>query len=458
MKRLVLAFGAVVLLSLGICGLILTLRVQHQATAMRRFIASGPSSLAGEEAAARQAGIALNTPLERNPLLPPAQNAAPLLTDLTNVLTKNPMILPVYGGGMDVFHHYRPQQISETQKILARRQDVMTLVHRAAGRSGCDFARDWSQGINLKFPEYQKMREATRLLKTESYLQAQAGDYRGAVKNQALGFRVTQNAASDHILISFLVGTARADGTLSGMQSVLIQAGPNAAVDAQVGEIVSRLTPQLSLHAAMAGKTGRNCLLFTKMHQSEQYGVSASLNACGLDETAARPIQISSEEKRNPHALIDAWEADYLAHMTPLVQACDKPRVVRRQAFSAAEKTLDRESRDSAGMTHLLKGIMAPVFTKIDITQTRTQSREAITPAAAYLLGDKAKTGSYPAVLPPRFTDPFSGKPLGYRREGADGFVVYSAGSEGNFDGGNLGEKTPPTESLFRYPPAPPLP
>ena len=369
------------------------------------------------------------------------------------------MNLPQYAEKeMGTTATYSAEQIEAVRKILTARQDEMTLIHQAADRSECVYTRDWSKGTGLTFPEFLVMRQGVRLLKTESYLLAYQGRFAEAITNEARGFRVAQHAASDHILISFLVGTACADGTLSGMQSILIQAAPNAAVDAQVGEIVSRLIPHLSLHAAMAGEAGRNCLLFTKMHQSEQYGVSASLNACGLDETAARPVQISSEEKRNLHALIDAWEADYLAHMTPLVQACDKPRVDRRQAFSAAEKTLDRESRDSAGMTHVLTGIMAPVFTKIDITQTRTQSREAITPAAAYLLGDKAKTGSYPAALPPKFTYPFSGKPLGYRREGTGGFVVYSTGPEGNFDGSKPGEKTPPTESLFRYPPAPPLP
>jgi hypothetical protein len=101
--------------------------------------------------------------------------------------------------------------------------------------------------------------------------------------------------------------------------------------------------------------------------------------------------------------------------------------------------------------------IFMPVLGKIDQHGPRTRARETITCAAATLLAEKAGTGAYPGKLPQEFTDPFTNKPLGYRREGG-GFVVYSAGPGGHFDGGRPGQKVPGQESLFRYPavPAPP--
>jgi hypothetical protein len=47
--------------------------------------------------------------------------------------------------------------------------------------------------------------------------------------------------------------------------------------------------------------------------------------------------------------------------------------------------------------------------------------------------------------------DPFTGKPLKYRRE-LRGFVVYSTGPSGTFDGGKQGVKPKSNEAYFRFP------
>ena len=80
-----------------------------------------------------------------------------------------------------------------------------------------------------------------------------------------------------------------------------------------------------------------------------------------------------------------------------------------------------------------------------------------MTLAAASLLAGKAKAGVYPNTPPQGLIDSFTGKPLLFRREGG-GFVVYSAGPMGRFDGGKPGAKVPGQESLFRYPDVPTSP
>ncbi len=95
-----------------------------------------------------------------------------------------------------------------------------------------------------------------------------------------------------------------------------------------------------------------------------------------------------------------------------------------------------------------------PVFSDIDQKDTGIHAREAVTLAAAALLAEKAKTGAYPVILSQGFIDPFTNKSLLYRREGG-GFVVYSAGPTGHFDGGRPGQKAPGQESLFRHPAVP---
>ena len=61
----------------------------------------------------------------------------------------------------------------------------------------------------MLFPELAGLREDARELETESFLLAGQGKYSTAITNQALGFRVAQQAASDPTLINYLVGGRR---------------------------------------------------------------------------------------------------------------------------------------------------------------------------------------------------------------------------------------------------------
>jgi len=196
MKRLLIGLCAVCVLALCIVAIVLVMRVERQSQAARQLIAAGPANLAREEAVARQEGIPLTAAQLQKPLPPHGQNAAPLYTKLTKLLHDRPLGLPKYAEGMDAFHFYTPAQIAAVRRTLAARQDVMTLVHQAADKPQCVFARDWGRGADLMFPEYQPMREAARLIKTESYLLARDERFQEAMTDQARGFRVAEHAAS----------------------------------------------------------------------------------------------------------------------------------------------------------------------------------------------------------------------------------------------------------------------
>ncbi|MGI4791746.1 MAG: hypothetical protein ACRYFS_23235 [Janthinobacterium lividum] len=457
MKRFLIAFAAACILGLSITAIIVMVHTQRVVTRMQQFAADGPANLAREEAADRQLGMLLGPDQMQAPLPPASQNAAPLYTKLTVLLKQKPLHLPRYADGMDAFHTYTPAQIALVRETLAQRTDVMDLVHQAADRPKCVFARDWSQGADIQFPEYRPMRKAVWLLKTESYLLARDGHFQKAITNQTRGFRVAEHAASDPVLLAHLLGIACDHITLSGMQSILAIAGPNRDAGADMQRTVELRQPKLSLRRAMAGESGFGCACIIKMHQAESRGMAAALTAGGLPQDPDSKINGPRAEPQNLHGLIDAWQADYLAHMRPLVVACDMPPLVRRTAFAAAEKQLEREEDNPSNPTHLVALILMPAIGNNDENDTRAQTRQIVTQVAAALLSIKAQNGIYPETLPQSFVDPFTGKPLGYRREGVNGFVVYSAGPTGTFDGGKPGQKVTPQDSVFRYP-AVPLP
>src|SRR5439155_18581248 len=105
------------------------------------------------------------------------------------------------------------------------------------------------------------------------------------------------------------------------------------------------------------------------------------------------------------------------------------------------------DQQDKAQPTNPLCRICWDEYTVIAGTDTqgmRGRAREEVVMTGAALLAYRARRGAFPDRLeeaipaPPR--DPFSGRPLKYRREG-DGFVVFSVGPEGAFDGGEPGAR-----------------
>ena len=90
-------------------------------------------------------------------------------------------------------------------------------------------------------------------------------------------------------------------------------------------------------------------------------------------------------------------------------------------------------------------------YETLNALPVRSAVSNALTRAAASVLLERAKTGAYPEALPAMPTDPYTNKPLGYRREGAGGFVVYSGGPDGKYDGGTPGDQASSAQARFRF-------
>ena len=458
MKRFWIGLGAACVFALCAFGTVWVVRFLTYARSSRAYLAAGPANLAREQAAARAAGIPLEAAHLQRPLPPPSQNAAPLYVKLAKLLRNKPLLQPPYAEHMVATESYTPAQIAAVRELLVDRSDVTSLAHQAAARPQCVFVRDWNKGLSLEFPEYQRMRPAVRLLTAQSYLLARDGHYAQAVANQAQGFRMAEHIASDRILLAYLVGNASEAITLSGMQSILMLAGPNAAVDEDVKRAVTQSRPHLFLREALRDEPAAMAPVFTQLHAGQSRGV-AWLDAAmkGLTNGGKMPTPDSSvsapaAEQKIVSDTIDGQQANYLADMRHLIAGMDGPEAARRSAFAAV---MNPSAEDMKTGSRAISFTLMRDPQMLDDDEKRIHAREAVTLAAATLLAARAKAGAYPDRLPPGFLDPFSGKPLQYRREGADGFAVYSVGPTGHFDGGRPGQKPPGAESLFRYPVVP---
>ena len=429
-----------------------------EARAARQEIAVGPAALAHERALAQKEGIAVFPAQLNRPLPPDDQNAAPLYLRLDALRHAKPLYgktgLPLYAQFLSAQHAFTPEQIARVRQAIDARPDVFALLHQAADRPQCVFARDWAQDtLNPPFLKYAGLRESARELRMESVLLAEEGRYSEAITNQTRGYRLAEHAASAPTLISYLVAEAIDAIATSGMQDILTLAGPNAGVDVQVGQAVTNQSAHLSLRHALSGEVALGDAGVSLLRR----GPAALGSLVGDTPDVPHPATAAYTplERRFYAGLLEAAEADYIHQMRAAIRVADTPDEVT--AFARASRAAQTPTSDPVQeVARRLSPLQFEIMN--DLPVQRAASR-AITRAAAAVLAERAKTGAYPSALPGAFPDPYTGKPLGYRREGADGFVVYSAGPDGQYDGGKPGDKASYDKARLRFRfPAVPVP
>ena len=424
-----------------------------EAKAARQKIAAGPAALARERALAQKEGIAVFPAQLNRPLPPDDRNAAPLYLKAAPLYLKAAALrrgrvrLPNYAETLSAHYAYTPEQLDRIQKIYDDNPEVFALLRQATDRPQCVFVQDWATNtLNPIFQQFASMRETARELKTESVLQAEQGRYGEAVATGRRVYRVAEHAASDPTLISYLVAEAIEAIATSGMQDILTLAGPNPDVDAQVEQAVTEKSTRLSLRHALSGDVAvRDASLSLR----RRGGPAALGGLIGEFPDAPRPTTtaFTPQDRRFYADLLDAAEGDYIHQMRAAIRLADTPDEVA--AFARASREAQTPTTDL--VQEVARQLSPLPFEIMNAVPVRSAASREITRAAAAVLADRAKTGAYPDALPGTFSDPYTGKPLGYRREGS-GFVVYSAGPTGHFDGGKPGEKVPGQESAFRYP------
>lgn len=425
-----------------------------QAIAIRQEIANGPADLAKEQAAAQAAGIPLTAAALQQPLPPPGQNAAVLFQKLDAIRKAKPLNLPDYADALSYGPSYTPAQLAAVQKIIASRQDMFSLLHQAAQMPGCVFPKDWSLGPAVRFPEFAGLREDARELNTESYLLASQGHYSEAIANQELGFNIAHDAASGPTLLNYLVGSAIEAITLKGMQNILYLSGGDAGVDQQIAQAIAAHRHTLSLSYALKGEAA-----FSQVSLLSLQAQPANL-PLSFSPASQKPNPLTPDQAHFALNLIDAAEAQALSLNIPFIVASDSGASFSHLVSIASHADHEDDLQATRDPVVFFSNVLIVVVSRTLVNHMATVRAEKLTTlAATAALAVKAQTGTFPDTLPGNFTDPFSGKPLGYQREGTTGFVVYSIGPQGTFAGGKPGQyQFTPFQVFFRYPGPPPQP
>ena len=426
-----------------------------------KAIENGRRDLARQRAAAHREGIALSPWHPERPLPPPEQNAALVYEQLTHLLKEKPFDEPLLTAALRVSsrHAYGASDVAAARRLVSERRDVLMLVRQATDRHSCAFPRQWSLGNAITYPEIGPARDAARLLTMESILLALDGRYKEAITNQCRGFRIAAQIASNGVLIHYVGAIACETITLFGLEEILRQAGPNAAAAEQVRAAIAANRPSFSLRRTLEGDLLQD---MAAMDEFRALGFQTVYVLSSQDASTAEAQAAIEFWERTPRlqeawlSWVDAAEADSPRPPAPRVRdhraASPDPRASRPPMGCGAQVPLGRYGVP-------VRTVLLPQLTGAISKEAAVRARERVLMGAAAVLAYRSRQGRWPDRLEeadPRLPpDLLTGRSLQYRREG-DGFVIYSAGEDGRYDGGRPGVPLDTRQVVFRYPAPPP--
>nr|MDQ2730788.1 hypothetical protein [Armatimonadota bacterium] len=406
-----------------------------EAKAVLRQIKRGPRDLAWERAEARRAGFPSKASELPQLHLAESENAAPIFQRLGTLLKNKPLHLPRYADSLSGAYAYTPEQLDVVRKALADRPEILDLLRQATDRPYCVFPGEWPQpgvdylsaeNINRVANENSMFRWAARLFSTEGYLLAHDGRYQDAINDEVRSFRVAEYAASSPTLINYLVGASSDEGALAGLKDILRMAGPNAVVDQAMARAFTEKGTILSVQKTVVGEYlySRRIPLRSGIAEFKDF-FRDWLKPVKPNEATGT---FSPADQRLADELLAASEAYSLHEHREVAAGVGFPPATRRAFFTALQQRVVTASETN--FPDPVTDGTDSMLDLYDMMERRENSLEAgrqVTLATAALMEYRAQNGRFPDQLDERFTDPYTGKPLLYRREGTDGFVVYAA-------------------------------
>jgi hypothetical protein len=379
--------------------------------------ASAPSRLEKEREAARREGVPLEPrDLQPRPAILPEQNAGPLLQEITREYNA----IPASERHPWEFCKFLekpddPKEIATVQSGLTRCAALIRLAETAAALPHCDFHYDYALGPDLLLPELAVVRQCARFFASRALLNNDLADVARAA-------RLGNLASETPVLIAVLVGSACHGMGNNAYQKLLRRPGCDLkAARATLTAFAPAPSPLWSL--------GGELMLATAITKRARQGKLTMQAIRGGEEpsfdilSVAGPVMASLWEQR----LIAFWREVYAA-----IRASGTDYELMQQRFERISQRWDK----SRSPQDLMVKILTPVFTSaIERAHITAEAQRNLRIAALTLWEEREVRAEFPEnpTLP---IDPFSKKPLGYRRLENGDCLIYSIGPNRIDEGG----------------------
>jgi hypothetical protein len=371
------------------------------------------------------------------PALAPTENAALLYESAWLRLKAEPV------GEADLLSHMADLAVAYNQgdPNAAMREEMEGLLQRdvvknalqaielGTQRAGCRFDVNYEGGIGLLLPHLLEMRHLARILAAQAHIQAQYGNAQGTWQSISTLLKFADGLRTEPTLVSQLVRMA-----IVGLATGAVYHLPDIALPDE--------TQMTVINDLLANSEDNSPVIHAFDGERILFGESIFAGGDRARE------QLGWENKSG--GLVDialAWSYRAYRLCKPLVQA-DHAHYLRitheyakmgQQPGLAHGPEVTRLMNDDMPKYLVISSLLAPAGDRVYQIHKRTAAHTRIMHVGLVLLRYRQDQGAFPeslsalnARIPP---DPFSQKPLIYRREG-NGFILYSVSSDGEDNGG----------------------
>jgi hypothetical protein len=366
--------------------------------------------------------------LELAPPCPDADNAARLWKAAASLLEAEGSDRERLGRAFQDLAASKPpgaEDRAEIEALISRNRKALDLVYEMADRP-CFLYRDSEAALqDAMVPDALKMIIAARLVGFDALFRADGGDVPGALERIRDGLASVSKTAQEGTLIAYLVSVAETRMMLKFLEAIC--QGRNIA-DADLARLVAGL--ESGPWRERLAEAIRGDRVF-----SLEWGMEAVRGRFRdpADQNVKRRIfywllrPVIKAEVRWQLARLTSWE-----------------KIARDPYFEQrARLASDPEFSEAVPWYFELTGFLAGTFDTVFLKTGQLEAIMVVDRTALACRLYKSRSGRYPETMdelvPGLLTevplDPFTGKPLVYRREG-EGFIVYSLGSNEKDDGG----------------------
>ena len=391
------------------------------------------------------------------PPIPPHQNATPFYQAAIQELemARSSLPQPVWDNLYN-FISRRPTQpvnFADVEKALRAAEPALAMLRKALTYPHMRLT-NWNvdEPFSAVFPHLSQLREFTRLLSAEAFWRKRKGDLNGAVDSCVAALRLTQRIGDEPFLIAFLAQGAIFSISMGTIQRVLKDADPPSQAyqallrELQAWDIDRDFVRALQMERVFviwfcdwirekASRREINDLINEHGDRTElSVWLKGKANLIAQNELMGlrhyrQAIAFARKGVPYDWAQIDRWEKAW-------EQVTNKGRTI-----------FDLGTHKVTWHPYALVALFIPTLSAVFQRVATFHALQRLGETAIALRLYRKERGRYPETLQelvPKYLpsvpiDPFDGKPLRYRREGA-GFRLWSIGENMKDDGGVEGK------------------
>lgn len=403
-----------------------------------------------EVASAKQAGIPTTLADLYTPA-PTTDNAAPYILEIGRRLKERPLTDKERASlFLSLGRPITQTEWRSAEALLKNRHDILALTDRALTQSRCVFP-DQSKVADpaaILMPELSVSRSAVRFITLQSLVMAKEGRFLQAVQSEDRGFRMADDIGSDPLLMGLLTAEACDTIILRGMQKILAMSQGDPVVAAAVARSIDTHWHERSVAYALKTEFAFDN---ANIEYLRKQGPGVLAAWAGINNAAA---SVPAMSPRVWNAYMDISGTYTLKLMRRAIDVADQPYPQSSAALSVLDADVEDTKKPPAASFKVIAEVLFPMTAGLSDHRAGIRACADITRSASAVFLWKSRHGTYSESLAqaiaPVPADPFDLKPLRYRREGT-GFVIYSVGKTGKYDGARLPKKHA-VEWAFRYP------